>query len=84
MDYLVSHGPAVVPIEVKAGKTGSLRSLHTFMASKGGQIALRFNADVPSTTEVVTDVSRIGNAHYRLLSLPLYMTGQVTRLLNLE
>jgi predicted AAA+ superfamily ATPase len=81
VDYLVNSGPTVLPIEVKAGKTGSLRSLHTFMALKQSKLALRFNTDRPSITEVSTEISQVGKADYRLLSLPLYMTGQATRLL---
>ena len=83
IDYLTNHGPTVVPIEVKAGKTGSLRSLHTFMASKHGSIAVRFNADTPSQTSVDTEINTVGKAQYQLLSLPLYMVGQLDRLLSL-
>lgn len=38
----------MIPIEVKAGKTGTLRSLHVFLREKNRTFALRFNADPPS------------------------------------
>ena len=31
IDYLIPHGSSVLPIEVKAGKTGTLRSMHIFL-----------------------------------------------------
>ncbi len=34
LDYVCQHEAAVVPIEVKAGKTGRLKSLHLFLAEK--------------------------------------------------
>lgn len=82
IDYLIDDGPNIIPIEVKAGKTGSLRSLHTFMAEKKYKLALRFNTDTPSQFQVNTDINTIGNANYLLISLPLYLSGQAKRLLN--
>ncbi|OVE81225.1 hypothetical protein BVY04_03810 [bacterium M21] len=82
VDYITNQGATVLPIEVKAGKTGSLRSLHTFMAEKGGELGLRFNMDQPSWTTVTTEVAKVGRAEYQLLSLPLYLVGQSERLLS--
>ncbi|MFO9540663.1 DUF4143 domain-containing protein, partial [Legionella pneumophila serogroup 1] len=31
IDYVIQHGNKIIPIEVKAGATGSLKSLHVFM-----------------------------------------------------
>ena len=38
------NGEKVVPVEVKAGVTGSLKSLQVFVAEKKMPFALRFNA----------------------------------------
>ncbi len=78
LDYLVTHGSTTVPVEVKAGKTGTLKSLHVFMLEYGKNLAIRFNTDLPSITEVKTTVKmKSGNKSvaYRLLSLPLYMVN---------
>ena len=79
IDYLVEVNGEAVPIEVKAGKTGSLKSLHVFMAEKGKQVALRVNTGLPSTVRVDTTV-KVNNKHrkvnYRLLSLPLYLINE--------
>ena len=80
VDYLMAPALQVVPIEIKAGTTGSLRSLHQFLREKRRDFALRFNAEVPSLlrdSKGLPDGSRID---YHLLSLPLYMVGQARRL----
>ena len=81
LDYVLQHGLDVVPIEVKAGKTGALKSLHLFMGLRGGSTAVRFWADLPSVTNVDVRTTEGLPVTYRLLSLPLYMAGQLSRLL---
>ena len=82
VDYVIQHGPSVVPVEVKAGATGSLKSLHVLMAKRGWKTAVRFNADFPSVTAVSAGTTTGERANYRLLSLPLYLVEQVHRLLD--
>jgi predicted AAA+ superfamily ATPase len=84
VDYLFPLGGAVLPIEVKAGMTGSLRSLHVFVQEKGAKLALRFNSDVPSDLclRATTVVGEPATA--RLISLPLYLVEQWARLLSAE
>ena len=80
VDYVLPIGRHVVPVEIKAGTTGSLRSLHQFLAGKRCDFAIRLNADVPS---LLHDARRLADGSvidYRLLSLPLYFAGQVRRL----
>lgn len=81
VDYVFTQGQHVVPIEIKSGKTGTLRSLHYFLREKHRSFAVRFNGDVPTLLE---DSSRLADGtslDYTLLSLPLYAVGQMRRLL---
>ena len=80
VDYLVAPARRVVPVEIKAGTTGSLRSVHQFLKEKRGDFALRFNADVPSLLRDSKGLPDRRRIDYRLLSLPLYMVGQARRL----
>jgi uncharacterized protein len=82
LDYVLSEGPLIYPVEVKAGKTGRLRSLHVFMAEKGRGFGLRFNSEPPSLLEAETCVQGFPAKPYRLLSLPLYLVGQTRRLVR--
>jgi len=80
VDFLVQAGTTIVPVEVKAGKTGRLKSLHVFMAEKKRDFAIRFNADTPSVLDIQTSVVGKPTHHFRLLSLPMYLVGQTQRL----
>ena len=82
IDYLMTVGRRVVPVEIKAGKTGSLRSLHQFLQEKRRDFGLRFNADVPSLLRDSRKLSTGTVVDYSLLSLPVYMTGQALRLVS--
>ncbi|MDD4869340.1 MAG: ATP-binding protein [Kiritimatiellae bacterium] len=80
VDYLMAIGSHVIPVEIKAGATGRLKSLHLFLSEKELRFGLRFNSDIPSLLD--TQIPKIGAAvtPFRLLSLPFYMLGQARRL----
>jgi predicted AAA+ superfamily ATPase len=79
IDFLVTQGTTVIPVEVKAGKTGTLRSLHVFMEQKKSHFAVRFYTGLPGVTEVTSSLPG-SNWKYRLLSLPLYLVEQWKRI----
>jgi hypothetical protein len=80
VDFLFQAGINIVPVEVKAGKTGRLKSLHVFIGEKKRDFAIRFNADIPSILDMQTSVAGKPTHKFRLLSLPLYLVGQTQRL----
>lgn len=82
IDYLIEHNGHVFPIEVKAGSTGALKSLHYFMHEKKLSIAVRINDDLPSITPIMTKLNDGRDVSYTLLSVPFYLVGQIHRLLN--
>ncbi len=82
VDYVISEGSAVVPVEVKAGKTGRLKSLHVFAQEKGAPVALRFSTDRTSVVDVRGPGPAGGEVAFRLISLPLYLVGQARRILR--
>jgi hypothetical protein len=77
IDYLLQHQNKIIPIEVKAGTTGSLKSLHIFMDLKELDIALRINADLPT----ITQINIKDHKSYKLFSIPYYLIGEIHRLL---
>ena len=82
LDYVIAVGHRIVPVEVKAGATGSLRSLHQFVREKSSDLALRFNANPPSLLRDARTLPDGTTVRYDLLSLPLYLVGQARRLLR--
>ena len=85
LDFVVSQGSLVLPVEVKAGKAGTLKSLHFFMYQKRLAHAVRFSLQPPSTQIVETSV-RVGEGlapvRYALHSLPLYAVGRLPWLMD--
>lgn len=82
VDYLIQHNGKIIPIEVKSGSTGSLKSLHQFMHAKRLLRAMRINADLPSVVDVDVKIYSAESVHYQLCSIPFYLVGQLYRLLD--
>lgn len=79
VDFVVPAGSEVLPIEVKSGSTGSLRSLHQFMLRHPDRTALRLDLNPPSVQEVRTEVMTAEGkrpVRYRLVNLPVYLAGR--------
>ena len=84
VDYLMEHDARVIPVEVKAGASGGMKSLHQFMAVKPGHLAVRLDLNPPSSQDMellVSSPAGLRPTQYTLHSLPLYMADQVERLL---
>ena len=84
VDYVLGLNGKIIPIEIKAGATGSLKSLHQFMGEKGHDIAVRFDTRMPSTQIINTQIKQGQqgkDVNYTLLSLPLYLVERLPDLL---
>jgi predicted AAA+ superfamily ATPase len=85
VDYVISRGNLIVPIEVKGGKSGALKSLHQFVFRKRVVLAVRFDLNPPSVQNVKNVIrTKEGNreVEYTLMSLPLYMVEELPRILD--
>ena len=82
VDYVISRGDRIIPIEVKAGKSGTLRSLHQFVLHKKATLAVRFDLNPISLQHVHHKIDETTAIAFDLLSLPLYMVGQLNRLID--
>jgi hypothetical protein len=84
IDFLIQSGHFIVPVEVKAGKSGALKSLHLFCGIYHTKNALRFDLNIPSTLNCSHKISirnEITTVSYKLISLPLYMVEDVRRII---
>jgi uncharacterized protein len=81
VDYVIQHESEIIPIEVKAGTTGTLKSLHQFMGEKKKKVAVRVNSDFPSVGPVQIKDAFGNRVEYTLVSLPFYLVGQLHRLI---
>jgi len=85
VDFLFQHNNIVYPVEVKSGKTGTLKSMHVYLFEKKLKTGIRFNTDTPSIGEFKTKVRTVATnteINIQLISLPLYMINQLPRLIN--
>ncbi len=83
VDYLLSSGAEILPVEVKAGKTGRLKSMHLFLSEKKRRFAIRISSAPPSLLKTEATLPSGGILPFYLLSLPLYFICQVRRLADL-
>jgi len=82
IDYLISHGAEIIPVEVKAGSGGRLKSLHLFLKEKERSLGVRFNSEPPSLLETEMALPGSRRRLFSLLSLPLYLVEQTRRLVE--
>ena len=82
IDYVIQHGENVVPIEVKAGTVGRLKSLHRFMFLKKLSVAVRINSGLPMISDIDTKDNEGNVIKYELRSIPFYLIGELHRLLD--
>ncbi len=67
VDYVLPVGSNIIPIEVKSGSTGKLRSIHVFLEEKKSPFGIRIYAAPPQKSDSI-------------LSLPFYLVSQIPRL----
>ena len=66
IDYVLSRGSLILPLEVKAGARGQMQSLHLFLKERGLEKGLRISHENFGTYD-------------RIQTLPLYAAGNVLR-----
>ncbi len=71
IDYLIEIGGNSIPVEVKSGSTGSLKSMRLFLDK------------YPETPLGIRYSMHDLSYHNRILSIPLYMLSQTSRLLDM-
>jgi len=69
VDYILTIDGKIVPVEVKAGSYGKLKSLHQFMQEKKSSLGVKISQDVLSFEN-------------RVLFVPIYLIGQLPDLVR--
>lgn len=76
VDFLITLQNTLIPVEIKSGTSGKLRSLHQFVAQKSVPHGLRLDSNRPSIqrieTEVMTGTGK-NKVEYTLFNMPLYL-----------
>ena len=85
IDYIFPYAGEIFPIEVKAGKSGALKSLHQYMSKKKATTAIRFDLREASIQKVnikTSETNNMATISYQLLSMPLYLISEFERLIR--
>jgi len=73
VDFVINYDGRIIPIEVKSGVTGRLRSLHAFMDMATHDMAVRLYGGNLKVDMVKT----LQGKEYRLLNMPYYLVGKI-------
>ncbi|MCF8389866.1 MAG: DUF4143 domain-containing protein, partial [Bacteroidales bacterium] len=87
IDFIFQHKNNIYPIEVKAGKTGTLKSIQVYLFEKRLKNGIRFNMDLPNIGSYDTKINsprKTAELSWTLLSLPLYMVSELRRMIELK
>jgi len=82
IDYLIQVGSRIVPVELKSGSAGAMKSLHQFMFDKRLSLALRLDENAPSSMTIAVKTTQGDDVKYRLLGLPLYLAWRSVELVQ--
>ena len=78
VDFVYPYKGQLIPVEVKSGKDGTLRSLHQYIIQSKLKLAVRFFDQAHSLVETATpDIPGSPSARYQLLNLPFYCAGKL-------
>lgn len=75
VDYLFQFDGLIIPIEVKSGKEGTLKSLHSYMDIAPHNFAIRFYAGALNISDAITQNGK----QYKILNLPYYLGSQIEK-----
>ncbi len=81
IDHLIQHQTRVIPVELKSGAAGAMKSLHQFVVDKGLDLAVRIDRNPPSMQDMDLRTTQGDRARYRLLCLPIYLLSELDRAL---
>lgn len=83
IDYLTSVKSRIIPIEVKSGAGGSIKSLQIFLKEKNLNFGIRFYLGKPKLEKLeVTLSDSKTKIKYDLLSLPLYFVNKFKKFIE--
>jgi hypothetical protein len=81
VDLVLQLDQRIVPVELKAGAAGAMKSLHQFMVDKKLDLAVRLDANAPSVQDLDVKTTQGDHARYRLVSLPHHIAWNLPAIL---
>ncbi|MCG8336425.1 MAG: ATP-binding protein [Proteobacteria bacterium] len=82
VDYIFQSGTRIIPVEVKSGTSGNMKSLHQFMADKKLDLAVRFYSGKLNLDTINLKTTLGQSVSYKLFSIPHYLVEQMPKYLD--
>lgn len=80
IDFLYTLGNEIIPVEVKAGSGGTIKSLHTFVIKKQAARAIRISSAKPSVDKLEAKLN-LQRRPFQLFNVPFYLVNRLEQLL---
>jgi len=77
VDFIIQFNGLIIPIEVKSGKSGHLKSLQLFMDQAPHEIAIKVSA----SPYCIENVKSPNGKSFRLIHLPFYLVAKLQEIL---
>ncbi len=82
--YIAQFHGRIIPIELKAGAAGSMKSMHQFMFERSLSLAVRVDANPPSVMDLDLKTTQGHGVRYRLVGIPIYLVWNLQDILAEE
>lgn len=77
VDFLYVQDNEIIPVEVKSGTGGTIKSLHSYVIKKQANQAIRISSAKPSVDYLQAKISHEKQA-FRLLNIPFYLVNRLS------
>jgi uncharacterized protein len=78
IDFLISSNNRLIPVEVKSGKAGTMRSLQNFIDESRNNFAVRIYSGIMGIEKIWTPNKK----QFTLFSLPFYLLHRIEQFLD--
>lgn len=82
VDFVVQIDHRIVPVEIKSGAAGAMKSLHQLMFDKRLELAVRVDRQAPSLQTVDVKTTQGDPVRYHCLNLPAFMLWRCAALVR--
>ena len=81
LDILLPMGEKLIPVEIKAGSQGSLKSLHQFLHRSKNKLGVRAYNGLPECSDFTVNLPAGDLLNYQLFSIPCYLVFRLGEIL---
>ena len=78
VDFIINYNGKIVPVEVKSGSSGKMKSLHYFMDNSESKIAVRIYSEKLNVDILTTQSGK----KFKLINMPYYLAGNIHEIIR--